>query len=100
VFIIVCRGRNCYLFFARGWFVLSLHAESERICCSLEYWVLYHSLLLNFSNVGVHLWLWANPPYGNQLFAALEFRQSFCRLPTCMFNKCHRRFPDIHNIIF
>jgi hypothetical protein len=45
---------TCFL--ARGWFVLSLHVESERICCSLEYWVLYYTIqsVVEFSYHGIY----------------------------------------------
>jgi hypothetical protein len=115
VYLLSAEGEIATCFWLEVGLYFSLHAESERICCSLEYWVLlYHSLLLNLvimayiyycfrfqqcwsASLTLHL---TQHTVTNCLFAALEFRQSFCRLPTCMFNKCHRRFPDTHNIIF
>ncbi len=64
--LLSAEGEMATCFLLEGGLYFLCMLESERICCSLEYWVLYHSLLLNlvimaytiasdFSNVEVHL---------------------------------------------
>jgi hypothetical protein len=89
VYYLSAEGEMATFFWLEVGLYFSLHAESERICCSLEYWVLlYHSLLLNLVIMAYIRLLQisamlecisdsssSNPTYRNQLlFAALEFR--------------------------
>jgi hypothetical protein len=118
------EAENCYLFLARASLVCTFSAcwEWEDL---LQFGILgsIPQSVVEFSYHGIYYLLQisarlecisdssSNPTYRNQLFAALEFRESFCRLPTCMFNKCHRlgfqilitlhfSWGLLHNILF
>jgi len=112
--VIVCRGRNCYLFLARGlvctfsacweWEDLlqfGILGSIPQSVVEFSYHGIYYLLRISAMLECISDWLSGlTQDTVTNCLLHLNSDKAFAGFQTCMFNKCHRRFQDIHNIIF